>query len=91
MTKPARQKVSQVVCALCGREFATSAEHEEHRKFVHNTMDKKINVGGHGEKSRDIEPADNEPTTELPPGAEENVNLGGSRGASTGKSKSAGR
>jgi len=85
MSKPASQKVSQVVCALCGKEFGTSAEHEEHWKFVHNTMNKKTSLGTPGETS-DLEPADNKPTTELPPGAENEVNLGGS-----GKSKGAGR
>jgi hypothetical protein len=88
--KMARHKPNRVVCALCGKEFATSAEHEEHRKIVHNTMDNKTNLGGRSTDPRDIEPADDTPTTELPPGAESSVNQGGPRNSGgASKSKSA--
>ena len=90
----ARQKRNRVVCALCGNEFGTSAEHEEHRKIVHNVMDKKTNLGNRGTLPRDIEPADDTPTTELPLGAENAVDQGGSRPAGSGaaaKSKGAGK
>ncbi len=90
----ARQKTNRVVCPLCGKEFGTSAEHEEHRKIVHNVMDKKTNLGAQKTNPRDLEPADDTPTTELPPGAENTVEQGGPRPSGTaapGKSKSAGR
>jgi hypothetical protein len=90
----ARQKRNRVVCALCGTEFGTSAEHEEHKKIVHNVMDKKTHLGGHGTNPRDLEPADDTPTTELPPGAENTVDQGGARPSSSGipgKSKGAGK
>jgi hypothetical protein len=90
----ASQKTNRVVCALCGKEFGTSAEHEEHKKIVHNVMDKKTNLGGRPTNPRDLEPADDTPTTELPPGAESAVNQGGARPSSsgaTGKSKGAGK
>jgi len=89
MAKPARQKVNHVVCALCGKEFATSAEHEEHQKIVHNTMNKKTSLGEHGGATRDLEPADNKPTTELPPGAENAVKQSGPRNSGATKSKGA--
>jgi|GEM_PF-4403127 len=88
----APQKTNRVVCPLCGKEFATSAQHEEHKKIVHNTMDKKTNLGGQRTQPRDLEPADDTPTTELPPGAESSVNLGGPQTSGTGapgKSKGA--
>ena len=90
----ARHKINRVVCALCGKEFSTSAEHEEHRKIVHNVMDKKTNLAASPANRRDLEPADDTPTTELPPGAESAVGQGrpqasGSR--APGKSKGAGR
>jgi hypothetical protein len=89
-----RHKTNRVLCALCGKEFGTSAEHEEHRKIVHNVMDKKTNLGVNPTDPRDLEPADDTPTTELPPGAESAVNqdrpqTSGSR--APGKSKGAGR
>jgi hypothetical protein len=90
--KMARQKRNRVVCALCGKEFDTSAEHEEHKKIVHNVMDKKTTMGGHATSPRDIEPADDTPTTELAPGAESSVNQSGpqpSGSAAHGKSKGA--
>ena len=90
----ARQKTNRVVCALCGKEFGTSAEHEEHRKIVHNVMDKKTNLSAQKTNPRDLEPADDTPTTELPPGAENTVEQGGPRPSGTaapGKSKGAGR
>ena len=90
----ADQKTNQVICPLCGTGFGTSAQHEEHRKIVHNVMNKKTNLGGHGTDSRDIEPADNTPTTELPPGAENTVDQGGtlsSGSGAPGKSKGAGK
>ena len=83
-----RHKTNRVVCALCGKEFGTSAEHEEHKKIVHNLMDKKTNLGGRATDPRELEPADDTPTTELPPG----VNQGGpqtSGPGTTGKSKGA--
>ena len=89
----ARRKTNRVLCALCGKEFATSAEHEEHRKIVHNVMDKKTNLSAHKTNPRDLEPADDTPTTELPPGAENTVNQGDpqtSGGGAAGKSKGAG-
>ena len=111
--KATYRKPSRVVCALCGDEFATSAEHEEHKKIVHNTMDKKTTLSGHQEDPReassqrhddargsehrgdprDLEPADNTPTTELPPGTENNVSQQGGSRPSGGhvKSKGAGR
>ena len=82
-------KPNRVMCPLCGKDFATSAEHEEHRKIVHNTMDKKTNLSRSRTDPRDLEPADDTPTTELPPGAESTVNQGSPRG-STGASKSKG-
>jgi len=89
----ARQRTNRVVCALCGKEFGTSAEHEEHRKIVHNVMDKKTNLaGGHSTDPRDLEPADDTPTTELPPGAESSVSQAGPQPSGTGapgKSKDA--
>jgi len=90
----ARHKINRVVCALCGKEFSTSAEHEEHEKIVHNVMGKKTNLAASPANPRDLEPADDTPTTELPPGAESAVNQGrpqtsGSR--APGKSKGAGR
>jgi hypothetical protein len=87
-----RHKTNRVVCALCGKEFGTSAEHEEHKKIVHNLMDKKTNLGGRATDPRELEPADDTPTTELPPGAENTVNQGGpqtSGSGTTGKSKGA--
>jgi hypothetical protein len=69
----ARQKASRERCPLCGEEFATRAEHEEHKEIVHSTMNRKTNLDtgrGSGHGSADIEPADGTPTTELPPGAE---------------------
>src|ERR1700741_3345336 len=90
--KMARQKRNRVVCALCGKEFDTSVEHEEHRKIVHNVIDKKTNLGGHSTDPRDLEPADDTPTTELPPGAESSVSQAGPQPSGTGapgKSKGA--
>ena len=90
----ARHKTNRVVCPLCGNEFGTSAEHEEHKKIVHNVMGKKTNLGVQKTDPRDLEPADDTPTTELPPGAENTVNQGGAHPSGTGapgKSKSAGR
>jgi uncharacterized Zn finger protein (UPF0148 family) len=90
----ARQKTNRVVCSLCGKEFSTSAEHEEHKKIVHNVMDKKTNLSPQKTYPRDLEPADDTPTTELPPGAENTVNQGGARPSGTGapgKSKGADR
>jgi hypothetical protein len=88
----ARHKTNRVVCALCGKDFGTSAEHEEHKKIVHNVMDKKTSLGAHSINPRDLEPADDTPTTELPPGAESDVNQGASSVArAPGKSKGAGR
>jgi hypothetical protein len=91
--KMARQKRNRVVCALCGKEFDTRVEHEEHRKIVHNVMDKKTDLGGRRTTDpRDLEPADDTPTTELPPGAESSVSQGGPQTSGTGaagKSKSA--
>jgi len=102
--KATYRKPSRVVCALCGDEFATSAEHEEHKKIVHNTMDKKTTLSGHHGQAReprserltdprDLEPADSMPTTELPSGAENNVSQhGGSRPSGAhGKSRGAGK
>jgi uncharacterized Zn finger protein (UPF0148 family) len=90
----ARHKVNRVVCPLCGKEFGTSAEHEEHKKIVHNVMDKKTNLGPQTTNPRDLEPADDTPTTELPPGAENTVNQDGSQPSDVGapgKSKGVGR
>lgn len=85
-------KLNRVMCPLCGEDFATSAEHEEHKKIVHNTMDKKTHLGGHRTDPRDLEPADDTPTTELPPGAESAVNQGSPRSsAGASKSKRAGK
>src|ERR1700752_2964662 len=89
-----RHKTNRVLCALCGKEFSTSAEHEEHKKIVHNVMDKRTNLGARPANPRDLEPPDDTPTTELPPGAESAVNQdrplpSGSR--APGKSKGAGR
>ena len=89
-----RHKTNRVPCPLCGKEFGTSAEHEEHKRIVHNVMDKKTNLAASPANPRDLEPADDTPTTELPPGAESAVNQGrpqtsGSR--APGKSKGAGR
>jgi hypothetical protein len=93
--KMARQKRNRIVCALCGKEFDTSAEHEEHRKIVHNTMDKKTSLGSRrGSDPLDLEPVDDTPTTELPPGAESSVNQAGpqpSASGAAGKSKGVGR
>jgi hypothetical protein len=90
----ARRKSNRVACALCGKEFATSAEHEEHQKIVHNVMDKKTELSGRATDPREIEPADDTPTTELPPGAENAVNQGTpqtSGSGPTGKSKGVGK
>lgn len=88
----ARHKTNRVVCALCGKDFGTSAEHEEHKKIVHNVMDKKTSLGANPINPRDLEPADDTPTTELPPGTESAVNQGGpSVVRAPGKSKGAGR
>jgi uncharacterized Zn finger protein (UPF0148 family) len=90
----APQKTNRVVCPLCGKEFATSAQHEEHKKIVHDTMDKKTNPGGRTTDPRDLEPADDTPTTELPPGAESSVSQAGPQPSGTGapgKSKAAGK
>jgi hypothetical protein len=90
----ARQKTNRVVCSLCGNEFGTSAEHEEHKKIVHNVMGKKTNISAQKTNPRDLEPADDTPTTELPPGAESSVNQGDQRPSGTSapeKSKGAGR
>jgi uncharacterized Zn finger protein (UPF0148 family) len=90
----ARHKTNRVVCPLCGNEFGTSAEHEEHKRIVHNVMDKKTNLNAQKTDPRDLEPADDTPTTELPPGAENTVNQGGPRPSGSGarrKSKGAGR
>jgi uncharacterized Zn finger protein (UPF0148 family) len=90
----ARQKVNRVVCPLCGKEFGTSAEHEEHNKIVHNVMDKKTNLSANSTSPRDLEPADDTPTTELPPGTENAIDQGApqtSRSGGPGKSKGAGR
>jgi hypothetical protein len=78
---------------LCGNEFGTSAEHEEHKKIVHNVMGKKTNLSAQKINPRDLEPADDTPTTELPPGAEDAVNQGGTFPSSSAsrKSKGAGR
>jgi uncharacterized Zn finger protein (UPF0148 family) len=92
--KMARQKVNRVVCPLCGKEFGTSAEHEEHNKIVHNVMDKKTSLGVNPTNARDLEPADDTPTTELAPGAENAVDQGSPSTSGTdvpGKSKGAGR
>jgi hypothetical protein len=90
----ARHKTNRVLCALCGKEFSTSAEHEEHKKIVHNVMDKKTNLGAIPSNPRDLEPADDTPTKELPPGAEAAVNQDVPRPSGSGapgKSKGAGR
>ena len=88
----ARHKTNRVVCALCGKEFGTSAEHEEHKKIVHNVMDRKATLSPQKTNPRDLEPADDTPTTELPPGAESTVNQHGpSATRPPGKSKGAGR
>lgn len=90
----AHHKTNRVVCALCGKDFGTSAEHEEHKKIVHNVMDKKTHLGANPINPRDLEPADDTPTTELPPGAESAVNQGAPRPSGSGapgKSKGAGR
>ena len=91
----ARHKTNRVLCPLCGKEFGTSAEHEEHKRIVHNVMDKKTNLSAQKTNPRDLEPADDTPTTELPPGAESAVNQGGgahpSGTGAPGKSKGAGR
>src|ERR1700720_1517019 len=89
----ARHKTNRILCALCGKEFTTSAEHEEHEKIVHNVMGKKTNLAASPANPRDLEPADDTPTTELPPGAEAAVSqdwpqTSGSR--APGKSKGAG-
>jgi hypothetical protein len=66
------EKMNRETCPLCGKDFATSAERDEHSKIVHSTMNRKTNLKSeHG--GSDIEPADNKPTTELPPGAEDRV------------------
>jgi hypothetical protein len=55
-------------------------------------MDKKTSLGAHSINPRDLEPADDTPTTELPPGAESDVNQGApSVARAPGKSKGAGR
>jgi|HubBroStandDraft_4_1064222.scaffolds.fasta_scaffold1027481_1 hypothetical protein len=88
----ADQKENRVMCPLCGKDFATRADQEEHKRIVHNTMDKKTNLSGSRTNPRDLEPADDTPTTELPPGAESAVNQGGPRSSSgTSKSKGAGK
>jgi len=88
----ARHKTNRVVCALCGKEFGTSAEHEEHKKIVHNVMDRKATLSRQKTNPHDLEPADDTPTTELPPGAESTVNQDGpSATRPAGKSKGAGR
>jgi hypothetical protein len=90
----AHHKTNRVLCPLCGKEFGTSAEHEEHKRIVHNVMDKKTNLSAQKTNPRDLEPADDTPTTELPPGAESAVNQGGAHPSGTGapgKSKGAGR
>jgi hypothetical protein len=86
-------KPNRVMCPLCGKDFATRADQEEHKRIVHNTMDKKTNLGGHRTDPRDFEPADDTPTTELPPGAESAVNQGsGARSSARApKSKGAGK
>jgi uncharacterized Zn finger protein (UPF0148 family) len=89
----ARHKTNRVLCPLCGNEFATTAEHEEHKKIVHNVMGKKTNLSTQT-NPRDLEPADDTPTTELPPGAENTVNQGSTRPSGArapAKSKGAGR
>jgi len=90
----ARHKTNRVVCPLCAEEFGTSAEHEEHKRIVHNVMDRKTNLTAQTTNPRDLEPADDTPTTELPPGAENTVNQGGPQPSGSGarrKSKGAGR
>lgn len=89
----ARHKTNRVVCPVCGKEFGTSAEHEEHKKIVHNVMDK-TTLSPQKANPHDLEPADDTPTTELPPGAESAVNQGGGHPSGTGapgKSKGAAR
>ncbi len=71
--KAGHQNTGREICPLCGKEFGSRAEHEEHKEFVHTTMNKKTTLApdrGAGHEARDIEPADNKPTTELPPGDE---------------------
>ncbi|MGA8143218.1 MAG: hypothetical protein WB987_04940 [Candidatus Acidiferrales bacterium] len=87
----AKQKTSREICPLCGKEFASRAEHDEHKEIVHNTMNRKTNLDA-GHNPREIEPADNKPTTELPPG-EENLERASSpkESKSAAKSKRAGR
>ena len=81
----AKQKASRERCPLCGDEFATRAEREEHKEIVHSTMNRKSNLDtapGSGRRSSDdIEPADGTPTTELPPGAEDRVTQSSPRGS----------
>jgi hypothetical protein len=72
LTKMSNQKLNRETCPLCGKDFATRAERDEHSKIVHSTMNRKTNLESQ-HSGGDIEPADNAPTTELPPGAEERV------------------
>jgi hypothetical protein len=76
----AKQKASRERCPLCGEEFATRAEHEEHKEIVHSTLNRKTNLEIVRD-SDDIEPADGTPTTELPLGAEALVKQSSTRTA----------
>ncbi len=71
----AKAKVNRETCPLCGKDFAMRAERDEHSKIVHTTMNRKTNLESERDSKLggDIEPADNKPTTELPPGAENRV------------------
>ena len=87
----AKQKASRERCLLCGAEFATRAEHEEHKEIVHSTMTRKTNLEVVRD-SDDIEPVDGTPTTELPPGAEALVKQSSTRNpGGRAKSKRAGK
>jgi hypothetical protein len=67
------QEIGRGTCQFCRKTFSTVAKLDEHLKTAHSSTKPQLEIKG---DRPGIEPADRNPTTELPPGAED-VNQSG--------------
>jgi hypothetical protein len=61
------KEIGREICQFCKKAFSSIEKLDEHRKTAHSSKKEQM------EREADrpgIEPADEKPTTELPPGAE---------------------